>query len=745
MILKNLLRRKLRTILTALGVGIGVAAIVGLGALADGMSAGYDAMISGTKADLVLSQPDSLDITYSTVDESAEAQLLAMPEVSEVSGMLQSFVKAENNPMFFIFGYPVDSFIMDRFQIIQGVDLNAHQAHQSHGTPVILGSAAAEALDKKVGETLRIQERPYRIVGIFETGDAFEDGGAVMDLADAQSLMGKTRKVSLYYIRLKDPSLRSRVEQRAARLWRDLSLSGTKEFADKQMMGDMLQTYIWVIAALAILIGGVGMMNAQLTSVMERTREIGVLRSIGWPRWRILTMILGESILVCLFGGVLGTILGIAILRIFANALSSFGADRISADSLIQAFVTVFVLGILGGLYPAWRASRLTPVEALRYEGSTASSKVRRLPFGGLALQNLWQRTSRTALTLGVIGLTIGAIMAMEAVVRGMAQSMNQMSADSEIILRQANIADTSLSALDARIGSKIAAMPDVASVSGVIFSAVAMPEQGGFFIIQGYAPAEYAIHRFNVVEGERITADRQIMIGRKMADALHKRIGETLVLSNTRYRITGIFESGIGWEELGGVMSLRDAQTLVGRPRKVSLYFVKVRDPNQAPAIVKKINGEFNDVSAALSGDFAAEMPDMKNSDAMLQGISFLALLVGGVGVLNTMLMSVLERTREIGVLRALGWRRRAILGLILRESLLLGIMGGVFGILLAFGLLGLFSISPDIAAYLQPIWEIDIFIRALSIALGLGVLGGLYPAWRATRLRPVEALRYE
>lgn len=745
MVLKNLFRRKLRTLLTALGIGIGVAAIVGLGALADGISAGYDSMISGTKADLVLSQPDSLDIAYSSVDESAEALLLAMPEVSEVSGMLQSFVKVEDNPIFFLFGYPRGSFIMERFRIIEGVGLDSPETRHSRGTPVILGSAAAEALDKKVGQTLRIQERPYRIIGIYETGDAFEDGGAVLDLPEMQSLMGKTHKVSLYYIRLKDPGMRDRVEQRAARLWRDLSISGTKEFADKQMMGDMLKTYIWVIAALAILIGGVGMMNAQLTSVMERTREIGVLRSIGWSRARILMMILGESILVCLLGGILGIILGFTMLRIFADALSSFGAGHVTTDILMQAFGTVFVLGLVGGLYPAWRASRLTPVEALRYEGSSGSGKVRRLPFGGMAIQNLWQRAARTGLTLGVIGLTIGAIMAMEAVVRGMGQSMNQMGADSEIMMRQADVADTSLSALDARIGSKIAAMPEVASVSGLVISAIAMPEQGGFFLIEGYSPAEFAIRRFNIVEGERITADHQIMIGRKMADALHKKVGETITLSNARYRITGIYESGVGWEELGGVISLRDAQTLVGRPRKVTIFMIKVRDPKQAPEIVKKINAEFKDVVATLSGDFAAEMPDMKNTDAMLQGISFLALLVGGVGVLNTMLMSVLERTREIGVLRALGWRRRAILGLILREALILGLSGGGFGILTAFGLLGLFSLSPDIAAYLEPIWGIDIFVRALSIAIGLGILGGLYPAWRATRLQPVEALRYE
>ncbi len=749
MFLKNLLRRKIRTLLTVLGIAVGVAAIIALGALANGLEAGYGSMLTGSKADLIISQPDSFDITYSSVDEEIGEQLLAAPEVAEISPMVQGFIQAEGEPFFFVFGYPPDSFALGRFTIIAGDGLDSRQAEMAHGRPALLGSAAAEVLKKSVGDSLRLGGSVYRIIGIYQTGDAFEDSGAVLRLKDAQDLLARPRKVNLFYIRLKDPALSERFQQRVARTWRNLQVSGLEEFASQQTMADMLRGYVWAIGGLAIVIGGVGMMNAQLMAIMERTREIGVLRAVGWSSRRVLWMILMEAISVSLLGGLIGLTAGYLLIDTLSRSTVILGLDTgyIGKDLMLQAMLVVLILGLVGGVYPAWRASRLQPVEALRYEGGSSGAKMRRLPIGGMALQSLWQRSTRTLLTLGAIGLTVGAIIAMDGAINSAAGTMTDMfrAGQADIAIRQADISDTSLSAIDEQIGTKIAAMPEVQSISPMNFTAIMLPEGGGFFIIFGYAPRSLAIQQLDIVEGRAIISNHEIMIGRAIAETLKKKVGDTIELSGVRFKIVGIYESTVSWQELGGVVTLRDSQTLMGRPRKVTMYMVKLNNPEQAPEMVERINHMFPEVYAALTGDFVQQMPDMQNSDAMLGGISFIAILVGGIGVLNTMLMSVFERTREIGVLRALGWRRRRILGLIMRESLTLGLLGGLAGIGAAFVLMKLLTLVPWVGEVLKVNWELDMFLRAILVALTLGVIGGLYPAFRATRLQPVEALRYE
>jgi putative ABC transport system permease protein len=189
----------------------------------------------------------------------------------------------------------------------------------------------------------------------------------------------------------------------------------------------------------------------------------------------------------------------------------------------------------------------------------------------------------------------------------------------------------------------------------------------------------------------------------------------------------------------------LRDAQAFAGRPRKVTLYLVTVKDPQQAETVAADVNREFPEVHAALAGNFVESMPDIKNTNLFMGVLSFLTILVGGVGVLNTMLMAVHERTREIGVLRAVGWDRRRVLVMIMKESVLLGMLGGAAGIAFALFLARALDAIPMMAGMLSPRWQWDVFARAILVALTLGLIGGVYPAFRATRMQPVEALRYE
>ncbi len=744
MIFKNLFRRKGRTILTLLGISIGVAAIVALGAMAEGLRAGYTAMVSGSQADLVLTQAGMMDITMGGVEETVADQLRAWPEVTDVDGMLMGNVQAEDAPYFFIFGYAPQGFAIAHFRIVEGEGLA--EVRGVRGKPLILGRGAAQSLGKAVGDALRITGGAFRIVGIYETGDAFEEGGAVIPLEEAQSLLLQPRRVSMFYIRLRDPGDEARLRARVERHFSDLILSTTSEFADRQMMIESMEIFAWAISGLAVVIGGVGMTNTLFMSVFERTREIGLLRALGWGRGRILRLILGESLTLSLLGGLVGTGLGVAVVFLLRGSIVFMGTlgVQFSPELFARALITVAVLGLVGGAYPAWWASRLLPLEALHYEGGGGAHVPRFLP--GVTLRNLWRRRTRTALTTLGVGVGIAAIVALGGITQGMIEILTGMMTGSqaELMAIEADVSDMGYSSIDQRVGARFAALPDVEAVSGVVIT-VASTGEMPLLIIFGYHPREFAIRHFRIVEGQPLTARRQVIIGRQAAETLGLDVGDTLRLLESTFRVAGIYETGVGLEDSGVVIGLREAQALAGKPHQVMWYLVKLRDPERVESVQDYLDTHFPEIDISLTSEIVEIMPDMRTMEEMIEQISFLAMFIGAVGMLNTMLMSVLERTREIGVLRALGWRRRQVVGMILQEALALGAVGGVCGITLGLGLTWGITQIPGIGGMLKASYSPELFAQALAVALVTGALGGLYPAWRATRMRPVEALRYE
>jgi len=316
-----------------------------------------------------------------------------------------------------------------------------------------------------------------------------------------------------------------------------------------------------------------------------------------------------------------------------------------------------------------------------------------------------------------------------------------------DLMVRQAGSSDVAYSAINERVGRQIAAMPGVASVSGMIFSAVMMDNSDApFLIILAYDPQEpYYQKHYRIIEGRGLSGSRELLLGRPAADVLKVRVGDTVRLGEMGFRLVGLFESGISWEESGAVIPIRDGQAILGKPRQVSLYGIKVKDPSQVETVRAQIKANFPEVNAALSSETNESMPEMQNVYAMVWAISGLAIIVGGIGMMNTMIMSVFERTREIGTLRALGWRRRRVLAMVFKESLALSLIGVVIGIVLALALSLLFQQIPMWGAWLVVVLSPGLLGQTLAIAILLGAVGGLYPAWRAAGLSPVEALRYE
>ncbi len=743
MIVRNLLRRGVRSGLTLLGIAIGVAAVVALGAMAQGMSKNYATVVGGGENELLITQANAIDPAFSNLDLELASRLQGIPGVERVEPGVYAWVVTEDMPFFLVFGYDPDSVAMQHYRIVEGKPVRAPKQ-------IAIGRRAAESLKLGVGDTLRLYGVPYQIVGIYETGQAMEESGGVTVLEDAQDIARKERRVSLFQVGMRRGADIDLAIERIEALDEDLSVSRTSELESNQQWSDILEGYALGIAAIAILIGGLGMMNAMIMSVLERTREIGVLRAVGWSRWRVLSMILGESLVLSLVGGGVGVLLGVALTELASRA-PGYGAMLTGVYTpkvFIQGLGTALVLGLVGGVYPAWRAANFQPVEALRYEGGSGDGYQGWLArVGNQAFRNLWRRRARTILAATGIGIGVATLVMLGGLTNGMINQLNNLAgggSPGNITVMQKDVPDMSLSAIDERVVRQIQAMPEVEAVSPMVLG-FEMSADLPLFLIFGIDPNTPAMNHYKIVEGRGIRRPNEILLGKGASEAYDLYVGDTITVLQNRYRVVGIYETGVAWEETGGLLALKEAQRLLNRPRSVSYLFVDVKDPEQAEAVRDAIIRRFPDVNASISTEFAQNTNDINTMKGFAGAIGLLALLVGGIVVANTMIMSIYERTREIGTLRALGWAQRRILSQILQESLLLCALAAVLGSLMGVALLDLTTMIPGVGGMLKPVWDAATFAQATFVALLLGALGGLYPAWRAGRLAPVEALRYE
>ena len=366
LILKNIVRQRTRTFLTVLGISLGITTVVALGVVTESLKASSAEILKLGGADFMVAQEGAADLSFSIVPEDDIPAIQATDGVAGTEGMLFHIARVGSNPFFFLMGREREGIAAHPPPIREGAVWDEGATDQ-----VMLGRNAAKDLAAGVGDTVTIEDREFTVAGIYQTGMLYEDGGAYAPLPVVQEIAGKTGVVTAVFVHLEpgaDPQQVGGAIEDAVPGVASIIDVGDYSKVDQGMQ--MLDAANLAISVLAVGIGAIGVMNTMVMSVFERTREIGILRAVGWSGRRILRMIISESLFLCVIAAAVGSALGVLATR----AILLFETVRVllepqySVDIFLRAMVVAVVVALSGAAYPAFRAARMTPMEALRYE-----------------------------------------------------------------------------------------------------------------------------------------------------------------------------------------------------------------------------------------------------------------------------------------------------------------------------------------------------------------------------------------
>ncbi|HEU0303414.1 MAG TPA: ABC transporter permease [Gaiellaceae bacterium] len=368
------------------------------------------------------------------------------------------------------------------------------------------------------------------------------------------------------------------------------------------------------------------------------------------------------------------------------------------------------------------------------------------MTWAGFVWRNLWRRPARTTLTAAGVAIGVGLIVALLSIAAGVRKTAGDLihigRADFGVF--QESASDLTRSLLPETLGEKIEGVEGVDDVAG-IFLRVGEVEGRKSTLVFGYAPDEFPARRLVVVAGRRPQGN-EALVGDAGARTLELEPGDMMDVEGRRFRVSGLYHSGNRFVDSGVVLPLAAVQRIAGRPGEVTTFGVIVslgRPPEDVAELVeRRIPG-----AVAVTEPGAVVKVDTSSRLIIDAGwiFSVMALIVGGIGVMNTMAMSVIERIQEIGLMRAVGWRKRRIALLILSEATGIGLIALALGLSLGYLAAELFTSQGNISRLAEPDFTAGVFAWGLAFALGVALIGALYPAWRAVSLRPIEALRRE
>lgn len=843
---KNLWARKWRSLMTAVAVIFGIALVAGTYVLTDTTNEAFDRIfvesIEGT--DVVVtarSEVDQEDGSVPAFSARYLTEVRGVDGVSQAAGSIfttGAILDGEGDsigggfaPRF------ISSLLPERFETLEYVE---GRTPSSPGE-VSLDKAAADRAEVELGDEIQLigsgPAESFRLVGITQLGGSSFGGAVVAQvlLPVAQELTGRQGQFDQISVAAADgispEQLRDRVRQV---LPQDLRVETAKENADRNSdetreAFSFLTIALLAFAAIALFVGSFVIFNVFSITVAQRTREFGMLRTLGSSRSQILRSVLIESFLIGLFGSIIGIAVGYGLAAGLSAVLKAVGAD-LPANALVvlpRTIIASLVVGVgvtmVSSFIPAIRSTRVPPIAALsetivaggenrvvlravisglfaaiglfliasvlvggedggsaaarigggavcvliaisifaprliRPAASVIGAPIERLGglTGRLARENSQRNPSRTAVTSAALMIGLALISFVTVFASGLESSVNKAIDDQlpgEITLQGPG----GFNPIPSQAATAAGQVEGVEAASGIRYRQVEV--DGDTVPISSVDPA--AISRVFTVTWKEGSDDdltsltsREIVIGDSLADDVGVGIGDTVSIRSQTgetfdFDVKAIMETdSIAFAGQGII-----TQTAMQRDFKVdvdALGLVKL-DPGADVEVVQKrieeaLAGPFPTVDVLNQGELKDQQKELINGLlAMVYVLLALAVVVSLVGIVVTLILSIYERTRELGMLRAVGMSRRQVKRMVRFEAVITAVIGAISGLIVGvvFAFLIGIPLSGDGFELSYPIGTLLVILVLTALA---GVLAAIYPARKAAKLDVLEAVSYE
>ena len=858
--LRNMRVRWMRTALTCLGILLGVSVILAISITNDSTLQSIRSVFeeaSGKSSLLVQSSSadgGGFDESITGRVQSLDGVIAAAPAVQAATLLARD---AKDWQIAFAIGGRAAGNSLELLGVDPATDAHVRQYEitagrwiEGEGYEALLTEKYAGDENLKLGDDLVIlipggQER-LKIVGLISKNGAglLNDGViAFAPLTVVQQLFDRGSDIdSLDVVVQPDLAnspdrLAALKEQLATRLGKSYEVSYPASRG--QLVTQMLSVYqqgLSFFSVVALFVGAFLIYNAFSMTVLERTRELGLLRALGMTRAQIVALVLSEAVVLGVIGSVLGVGFGVVLARGLIWMLGAVVATNINTlsvptEGLLQSLAVGGMVTIGSALLPARQAARVSPLEALRVAGLPTHSRLRHvLWFAGAALifvawAALYRLPWRTEVafpvgSLSILLLLFGATLLVPAVI-GLAERLARPAAllffGNEGMLGSGNVrrspGRTSLTVASLMVGlamvignsslstafihdittwvetalggdlyvraplplreqfeRQLAALPGVGGLTKIRYFGVKVapsaipPDATGAdtIIYAGIDPDTYrAVGEFEFAANQgdpdanwaRFRAGDALFISTVVADRYHVKQGEALRLVTRRgehdfyVAAVAVDFTGQGFIVTGSWSDMRRWFSQSG----VDRFTIKLAPGYTTDEVRKTIEDKYKasrNLSVETTQEFKQKVLTLsQESFRLFDVLGLIGIVVAALGVINTLMMNVLERQREIGGLRALGLTRWQTTKMVLAEAATLGMIGGAFGMGFGYFLSQIFVMSLNaLAGYdLKYLFSINAFITGAIIAVVVSQVSAAYPAWKAAGVNIVEAIKHE